>query len=338
MKYNFDEIISTFIVPVSELGDRVTDSTYFLMKNGCLNFVQGYYHPNGMLSGKILYYPKKGGWVDIFGREYECIHKSFSNGRMYSFTNPEQIEKHYKLFPEITCNARVAPVIKNNLLFPREDFLGFFDPKKSLKLCMEIYPKVRRGVEAASELLEFPLEQMGLTGSLQYGRLEEHDDDTDIVFYGTVEENYALMQRILGHVRENPTCHVYEFGKYWPLRLYHGDILVCPFFVYALEEEIPIHDCRIRSLKEGAQLTGKISDIRHSIYMPLVFPLEEVELDGEPRERFILILSDSYVRGEFEVGRRVHATGELVEIEKETGSYQALIVANNWDVKKVESR
>ncbi len=338
MKDRFDEMSRLFMTPISQLGDRVTDCTYFLRKDGSLVFAQGYYHPAGMLSGKIIYYPEKGGWVDIFGREYECMHKSYIDGKMYSYTNPEQIKKHYEVFPEFSRDAPIAPIIKNNLLFPLKDFIGFFDPKKSISLCMELYPKIKNGINAASELLEVPLEKMGLTGSLQYGRLEEHDDDTDIIFYGTVEENYSLMQKLLKLVSEDPKRHVHEFNKFWPMRLYHSGIIICPFFVYSDERDIPLRDCRIRSIKDGAEIGGRITDIRHSIYMPLVFPLEDAEVLGERRENFVLILSDSYVRGEFEVGQRISASGELVEVEKGAETYQALIAANNWDVKPQSSQ
>jgi hypothetical protein len=337
MKDRFDQMMEEFLVPLSRLGERVTDCTYFLRKDGSLAFAQGYHHPPGVISGKIIYYPNKGGWVDIFGREYECMHKSYRNGKMYSYTNPDQIKKHFDLFPELARTAPLAPIIKNNLLLPLSDFAGFFDPKKSLRLCVELYPKIRDGVAAASDILGVPVDRMGLTGSLQYGRLEEHDDDTDIIFYGTVEENYALMRKIRRIVKEDPKRHVHEFEKFWPLRFYHGGILVCPFFVYAREDEIPLLDCAIRVTKKQATITGRIADIRQSIYMPLFFPLESVKLNGEPRDRYTLILADSYVRGEFEAGQRVRAVGELVQVEKGGTSYPAIIAANNWDVTAVKS-
>jgi predicted nucleotidyltransferase len=336
MEDRFDQMMGRFLVPLSELGGRAIDSMYFLGKDGRFVFAQGYYHPKGSISGKIIYYPSKGGWVDIFGREYECMHKSYRNGKMYSYTNPEQIRKHYEVFPELGLNVPVAPIIRNNLLFPLDDFAGFFDPKKSLRICMELYPKIRNGIAAASDILEAPVDSMGLTGSLQYGRLEEHDDDTDIVFYGAVEDNYALMQRIRRIVKEDPKRHVHEFGKFWPLRFYHGGILVCPFFLYAREEEIPLHNCAIRVVKKHVTLTGRIADIKHSIYMPLIFPLEDVTLDGESHERFTMILGDSYVRGEFEAGQRIQATGELVNVEKDKANYPALLVANNWNVETIK--
>lgn len=337
MQDRFDQMMDKFLVPLSGLGGRVTDSTYFLRKDGSLAFAQGYHHPGGTISCKIIYYPATGGWVDIFGREYECMHKSYRNGKMYSYTNPDQLKKHYDLFPELVRTAPVAPIIKNNLLLPLGDFAGFFDPKKSLRLCVELYPKIRDGVAAASGILGVPVEKMGFTGSLQYGRIEEHDDDTDIIFYGTVEENYALMQKIRRIVKEDPKRHVHEFGKFWPLRFYHGGILVCPFFVYAREEEIPLLDCAIRVIKKQATITGRIADIRHSIYMPLIFPLESVKLNGEPHDQFTLILGDSYVRGEFEVGQRVRAVGELVQVERGGTGCPALLVANNWDVTTVKN-
>lgn len=335
MKDRFDEMMAKFLVPLDRLKGNVADCTYFLRNDGSLAFAQGYFHPPGLISAKILYYPHRNGWVDIFGRRYECLHKTYRGGTMYSFTNPEQIEQHYKLFPELARTAPIAPVIKNNLLMPLSDFVGFFDPKRSLAICMELYPKIKKGVAAAGELLGVSVEKMGLTGSLQYGRLEQHDDDTDIAFHGTVEENYALMQKILRFVQDNPDRHVHEFNKFWPLRFYYGGILVCPFFLYADEREIPVRDCRISVIAKKATLEGRVADLRHSIYMPLVLPLDQARLEGEGRGSFILILADSYVRGEFQAGQRLRATGELVRMEKNGKSFEALIAANNWDVTTV---
>ncbi|MCX6357751.1 MAG: hypothetical protein NT045_07775 [Candidatus Aureabacteria bacterium] len=335
MKDRFDEMMERFLVPLSQLRGHVNDCTYFLRNDGSLAFAQGYHHPAGAISGKTLYYPKPGGWVNIFGRQYECLHKTYRDGKMYSFTNPEQIAEHYALFPELVRTAPIAPIIKNNLLLPLDGFRGFFEPRKSLRLCVELYPKIRDGIAAASEILHVPVERMGLTGSLQYGRLEEHDDDTDIIFYGSVEENHAVVQRIHRLVGEEPGRHVHEFGKFWPLRLYHGGILVCPFFIYAREEEIPLRDCAVSTVKKGVALRGRVTDTRHSVYMPLVLPLEEATVDGKERGRFILILADSYVRGEFAAGQRIEATGELVRVTKGGDTFDALIAANNWDVTTV---
>lgn len=334
---DFEQMRELFLTPISRLGEKISDCTYLLRKDGSLTFAQGYYHPVGYVSGKITYYPHPDGWVDIFGRPYECMHKKYIDGTMYSYTNPQQITKHLEIFPELRERAKPAPVIKNNLLFPRDEFEGFFRPRHARDLCMRLYPKVRKGIEAACELLEVPVETTGLTGSLQYGRLEKHDDDTDIIFFGSVEENYRLMQRITRFVRENPSRHVHEFGKFWPLRFYYGGILVCPFFAYSKEDEIPLRNGRITVLSPRSTLTGVIADIRHSIYMPLVFPVDDARIDGRPREDFTLILSDSYVRGEFSAGTRITAEGELVRVDTGERVYDALIVANNWEVKTVES-
>ncbi len=47
MKDRFDEMMDIFLVPIAELGERVTDCTYFLRKDGSLAFAQGYCHPPG---------------------------------------------------------------------------------------------------------------------------------------------------------------------------------------------------------------------------------------------------------------------------------------------------
>jgi len=76
MNYTFDQIMDRFLRPLSELpGGRAGDSQYFLRKDGSFIFTEGYCHPEGGMYGKMIYYPKKGGKINVFGREYGCTTK-----------------------------------------------------------------------------------------------------------------------------------------------------------------------------------------------------------------------------------------------------------------------
>ena len=95
MKYTFDEMMDRFLRPLSELeGGRVTDSLYFLRQDGSFVFSEGYCHPAGGMYGKIIYYPQKGGDIDIFGREYGCITKKMVGGECIYVGHAEQIKMH----------------------------------------------------------------------------------------------------------------------------------------------------------------------------------------------------------------------------------------------------
>ncbi len=335
MKYTFDEIMERFLRPLSELdGGRATDSLYFLRNDGSFVFTEGYCHPKGGLYGKIIYYPRKGGSIDIFGREYGCTTKKMVGDECIYVGHPEQIKMHGEIDPSLDPAAPRPVFVEYEMEFSLSDFVGFFEPVHSLRACIQLYPWVEDGTRVAAEALEVPWETLGLTGSLAYGRYEEGDDDLDLVIPGTIEENRRVYQTIR-RLSLLPEHRVIEFGRWWPMRMYEKGYLICPFFTYDRWETAPLRDFRVEVVRDGVDVRGVVADDTHTNYMPPLLPLEEVTIEGSPADPLPLIIYDGALRGEFFNGDILEMKGRLVEVTQYRETYPAVLVTL-WDnIKKV---
>ncbi len=332
----FDQIMEKFLRPLSELGDRVKDSIYFLRRDGCFVFSHGYYHPTpGEFIGKIIYYPCETGDSEIWGRRYQAMHKAWVDGKHVAILNDAQLIKQYEVDPSLDP-SRPRPQVADYLLeFPLSDFRGYFDPFRSLKLCEEMYPDLVSGwAEQSAELLEFPLSKLGVTGSLAYGRIEEADMDFDVIFMGSLSENLRVRDR-LHRLSQEPERRVFEFGRYWPLRIYHQGFLLCPFFVYENWDDVPLAGADITVVEPDVTVTGTVVDDSHNSYVPFVLELGEVVLEGKARENVQLICYDGSARGEYWKKDRLRARGRLLEITNHRGKrYQAIAVDISFNISK----
>jgi predicted nucleotidyltransferase len=335
VKDRFDEIMEQFLCPLSRLeGGRATDSLYFLRKDGCFVFTEGYCHPEGGLYGKIIYYPCPGGGVDIFGREYGCTTKRKVGDEIIYVSHPEQIKMHGEIDPVLDPAAPRPIFVEYEMEFPLSDFIGFFDPAHSLRSCMNLYGWVGEGTRMTSRVLDVPLSDLGVTGSLAYGRYEEGDDDLDLVIRGTSEDNRRVYRKIR-ELSAQPEHMVVEFGRWWPMRFYEKDLLVCPFFIYDRWESAPLRDFRLKVLREEVPLEGVVADDTHTIYMPPLLLLEDVRMDGQKASSLPLIIYDGALRGEFFRGDILRMNARLVEVTQGADMYQGVLVTLWDDIRKV---
>ena len=337
MKDRFREIIEKFLSPLDELEYPIRDSIYFLRKDGCFVFSHGYYHPTpGQFIGKIIYYPDPRGSVDIWGRQYEAMHKAWVDGVHVAIPNDVQVQKHYRIDPSLDPSHPRPLVADFTIEFPLKDFVGFFPPRKSLRLSMEMYPQVKRWTQATGELLDFPGEKLGATGSLAYGKIEEQDMDFDVIFRGTLEENRRVLDRIY-RLAEEPARQVFEFGKLWPMRIYHLDYLLCPFFVYQDHQQAPLCQAEVELIESNVEGRASVADDTHNAYLPIYLGLEEVEIEGKNYPRLDFICYDGSIRGEYRRGDRIHFKGRLLKIiTPSRGEFPALTVDISFDLTKIE--
>lgn len=335
MADKFDKMMEKFLKPVSDLQGRVKDSLYFLRRDGCFVFSHGYYHPRpGYFIGKIIYYPKAGSDSYIWGRPYQAMHKAWIDGEHVAIMNDVQIVKQYEVDPSLDPNAPRPLVADYTLEFPLDDFLGYFDPTSSLDLCREMYPElVESWAVQTAELMKFPLEQMGVTGSLAYGKVEEKDMDFDVIFMGSLEQNLRVRNE-LHRYSEEPDRKVFEFGRYWPIRIYHNGFLLCPFFVYQNWDDVPLAEAEVSLLNPDVTVTGTIADDSHNAYLPIVLELKDVLLDGKERENLKMICYDGSIRGEYWAGERIRVEGRLLKIADRRGEYEAVAVDISFDISK----
>ncbi|MEA1926861.1 MAG: hypothetical protein U9N73_01540 [Candidatus Auribacterota bacterium] len=334
MNYTYDQIMDRFLRPLSELPDgRTGDALYFLRKDGSFIFSEGYCHPKGGIYGKIIYYPLKGGQIDVFGREYGCITKKLVDGENIYIGHPEQIRMHGEIDSSLDPDIPRPCFVEYEMPFSLSDCIGYFDPVHSLRACTEIYPWIEEGTRVAAEVLGVDWETLGLTGSLAYGRYEEGDDDLDLVITGSVEENKRVYRTIRGYSNQ-PEHRVIEFGRWWPMRMYEKGFLICPFFTYDKWETAPLRDFTVDIIREEVEATGTVVDDTHTNYMPPLLPLDDVKIDGEDATPLPLIIYDGALRGEFFNGDILKMKARLVQVNQYKESYEALLVTL-WDnIKK----
>ena len=319
----FWKTIDRYLAPMEELDARIWDSTYFMRRDDSLVFCEGYCHPEGALYGKIIYHPDDKGQVSIHGRPYECLTKKLVDDEMIYITHPAQIKRQCEIDPSL-AKARPA-YAEYELEFSMDQFIGHFNCRRSLRTAMDRYPSIKRAAQQVSEVLDIPLERMGATGSLAYGVYDPSDEDFDVVFFGTVEENRQTVRRIYEITRDHEK-QVIEFGKLWPIRFHHHGTLVCPFFVYSDWNEVPLKGFTIEVLKEMVNATGRVCEDTHAIYMPSVAQLDSVIIDREKRPPIPLIIYDGAMRGDMREGDRIRCRGMLVRVTQGREEFDALLV------------
>ena len=89
----FERVIKRYVVPIAELRGGAGDCFYFLRKNGSFCFTQGYCHPKDAVYCKIIYFPEKGGWMEIHGREYGTTIKRIVNGKLELVPHDRQLAR-----------------------------------------------------------------------------------------------------------------------------------------------------------------------------------------------------------------------------------------------------
>ena len=337
MADKFNEMMDKFLEPISRLDGKIKDSLYFLRKDGCFVFSHGYYHPTpGSFIGKIIYYPLAEGDSNIWGRRYQAMHKAWIDGKHVAIMNDVQIVKQYEVDPTLDPDKQRPLVADYTLEFPLSDFLGYFDPSRSLELCREMYPDlVIPWSEQSAELMNFPIEKIGVTGSLAYGKVEEEDMDFDVIFMGAPAENIKVRNKLhrLSQVKE---CRVFEFGRYWPIRIMHNGFLLCPFFVYENWDDVPLAEAEVKVIKEDITVTGTIIDDSNNSYLPIILELGDVILDGKERDSLRFICYDGSIRGEYWKGEQLRMNGRLLKIKDHRGEYEAVAIDISFNITKLK--
>jgi predicted nucleotidyltransferase len=327
----FESQIGQILCPTSDLTRGVLDTTYLMRHDGSFVYVEGYYQPPGKVIGKIIYYPKAGGSIDIHGRSYESMVKAEKDGTTIYIPHDEQIRMHYRIDPSLEKEDLI--ITKFHVGFPLSGFRGYFNDRLSLFYAMGKFPLVGRAVENVSRFLNIPISRLGITGSSALGRRGEHSD-IDLVIFGTIAQNAETAERICRYIHSNPDARVVEFGKFWPLRFNYQGIEICPAYVYMDLDEVPIRDCTIDMVKDSVDLYGTVADNTHAIYNPPVMKLSGVYIDGKPADDITLVVYDGSVRGEFYPKERLHIRGRLIRVTKGARESLAIAVFDAGDIAR----
>ena len=331
----FEQVISEYLVPISNLGPKIEDSLYLLHNDGSFIYSQGYYHPPGAIFGKVINYPFPGGSLNFHGRDYESIAKPVEEGVRQSIANDFQAAEYIKLHQHLTEDARKNLITDYHFKFPLADFKGYFDNRGSLKTAMAKRPRLRGTIEELADIFKFPVENMGCTGSLVYGRLDDIDEDVDVVFYGTVKENRRVLDMVY-ELQKDPGHRIFEYGRYWPIRFTHKGTIICTFYNYIDWDEVPLPSgCGIKLVEENVTATFEITNADHSVYMPLVFKIKDCRVDGKEREIGYFYIYDSSVRGEYFESEILEVKGKVINITRGEESFDILLTTIRHDIKKL---
>lgn len=332
---NFDAVMEKYLVPMSEYKGPVLDSTYFLRKDGSFVFAEGYCHPPDAFWGMIIKYPHPQGHIEIFGRPYSWTHREYVDGELRIVPFEQQLENQFKVAPELRdIQGEKPPYARGFVKFPLSDFLGYFNGRRSLKVLRQEHRWIDQAVKKTCELLEVDASTTGVTGSLAYGRVE---DDIDILFIGSPQENARIAKKIRQYLSQHSQAKVFELGKEWPLRFYFADTLICPFFRYAALNQVPFLEGRMEVLEEGISFEATVSDDLHNLYLPAVLVITNIRrTDDQPEEDMELFIYHGAVRGELWRGDKLRFQADLVRVTTpQAGSRRAALVTKMEQVEKL---
>lgn len=334
MTDEFTREISRLICPLGELGSGVPDTTFFLKDTGSFVYAEGYWHPPGRFYGKVIDYPCETGSYLIHGRRYESLTKRVEAGARVLIPHDTQMENLYRVEPGLQPPSPPPVITQYHHPFELAQMQGWFSGRKSLRAALDRFPETGRRIRELAALFGVPIEGLGVTGPLAYGR-EDDDGALNLVFYGTPEENMEAALRIRRLAYTDPKRRLVEYGKFWPLRLCHDGVHVCCFFVYGDRARIPVCGQDVALVREPVELFGTVVDTLHSLYMPVVLRLGDVYLDGRPAGEIDLIIADSSLRGEFYPNERVHVPrGRLVKLTCGGEGAEAVVAGDAGDLEK----
>lgn len=332
MEEKFFDTIGRYMLPIGA-AERVIDSTYFLRKDLSFAFAQGYCHPAGGFYGKVINYPDPRGALDIFGRRYSNTNKRVVNGRLDLIPIDEQIKLNYLAEPALMKEKNLPLFADYHARFDLADCIGFFEHRRSLRAAMEAYPRLTPTIQKVGDFIGLGPDNLGVTGSLAYGRMDEGEEDVDLTIHGSVEEHQRIIAKITELIKD-PAHRVVEFGKFWPMRFYYEGALICPFFIYGRADEIPLADFTMDLARPDVLFSGRVCDDRHAIYLPMMLGMEGVNIDGLKESGIPLIVYDSAVRGEYRRGEWLEGRAKLVNVRKPNEEFRALLVTNSAAIAK----
>ena len=323
----FEKTVQKYLLPVEKLAEGPSDAMYFLHRKGGLVYSEGYAHPPGGLFGCLIKYPDPDGHIIIYGKNFNWTHRRYEGGKLVIVSYKEQVRRQVELLPELATRPPRPPYADHFSHFLLSEMRGYFDGKRSLRLLMESTPRIAEVVSSLEELLCVPRERVGCNGSLSYGYFEEPQEDVDVIFFGSVQENFEIIKRIRQLKRESPDRECVELGKTWPLRFKHLGTVICPFFKYARRDEIPLKDFRMEVIKESVSASGVVVNDCHTGYLPAILTLDHVTLDGrQRREPIDVVIYDGSQRGEYFGGYRLRVRSRLVRITRARDERDALLV------------
>jgi predicted nucleotidyltransferase len=325
------------------------DVEFYVRYDGLILNADGYAHPQHTVVGNVLYAPDSEGNKEIFGipyRKTSLVPKTFTpvpyreRGAYFANIDPALNQTSTNSYP-----------FRYEQILPREQFIGYIPAQHAYELAVEGKlgnpDRLLSDLENLFELLGFEQStvRLGLTGTPALGHIQQYHD-LDIVFFGTIEENRLLANRMRDLVLQEPERRLHEGGKSWQIRFYNRDgitngTIMCCFFGYKNIEDCALPSFEMNMFIEDVCIQGVVSNADHALYTPTVVNLHNshiIEIEGKKNnfrlpDDMPLIVYHTGTRGELNVGDEVWAHGAFGEIITDDERYLAVVVNEREGVR-----
>lgn len=323
--YN-NEQYNAIATPVDQYT-TIEDANFFLRKDGLIVNAEGWFHPKGQLIGEVLYVPDIKGNKTIFGVPYRKV-----TLRMNSYDVIPYNERASALlvYDNSLDQRKINPFFaRYKQIFPLSDFVSFFSPRNILKVGLN-HPifqsrEIKSDLASIQKLLHVDASdyQIGLTGSLALGQLNNYHD-FDVMFFGTLDQNRALAEKMRQLIKKERKRLCFEGGKAWQIRFFDDyQKLMCCFFGYLDKEDIPLRDFEMSILNDNVSVEGVVCEDKHTLYTPTILELAHAKIHDlttsnapilNVGENLKLIIYHTATRGECYIGDSVRAKGALIKL------------------------
>ena len=320
----------TLAVPITDvLQHSAVDATFYLHKAGLLVNAEGCNPPDGFLIGEILYAPDERGDKQIFGIPYKKV--TLYPGTHTPIPYPERGKRLAEINPCFDQGRTNPFFARYKQILPLSDFIAYFPSEKALwqmtndKVLWS--QEITEDLDHLNTLLgpAFSGVRKGLTGRLALGQASDYHD-FDIVFWGSLQKNREIAERMRHLILNQSVGPCFEGGKDWQVRFFDArQKLMCCFFCYEEPGLAPLRNFDMSVMREDVTVEGRVTDDLHSMYTPTFLTIEDVRImDGRAKtslqrlcsdERITVVVYHTATRGECYSGDHILARGALVELQ-----------------------
>ncbi|TET58530.1 hypothetical protein E3J51_00790 [Candidatus Bathyarchaeota archaeon] len=329
------------------------DRDFLSTMEGFFFCVVGPYHPSDRVISYLKYLPdQSGGWGKGNDR-FKRVMRAYTVPNLLETLSLLKSTHPQYLFYSSAYNITMSAV-------PLRYLVTHFKPEEKLTELLEaplldsLQEKAVRLVSLLSELAEIPIGCFGVTGSILLGIHDLSFSDMDIVVYG-MECSYtlknALADSTVGTLRMRPLSgdglrqwclqkarnHPISvddaeriYGRKWNIGTFDGTF----FSLHSVKlggELTEMYGDRIYEPDRIVSLTAVVEDCKDSIFLPSVYRVGSVEVEGVPEASVREVVSyEGLYDSLADEGEMIAVKGKLEHVyDKRTGeSYDRVLVGS----------
>jgi len=320
------------------------DRDFVETNDGLLFCIVGYLHPDDRYTAYLKYVPEKGGKWSRGETQYIRVLPYYHVSQVENFYS--YLEKNYSdyLYDCPVRNIQVSTV-------PKADVKQYYNPRERLKSLFEdpkdkLEYKLQELVTILSCLSGLDIDDFGVTGSILTSSHNTEFSDMDITVYGLeatrklknmileIRGTDQLIQPFSASKKETwskSRANIFplgprEFMDFAEKRWNYGFFRDTYFSIHAIrtdEEITETYGDRTHIPLNTVQGDAEISDSSESIFLPAIYKLRDVELEGENFPITSLASFESIFCDMFADDDRISFSGKLEKISD--GTYQVVI-------------